>query len=515
MADDDILSELKELGAQPVEQPPSSQSAQQQQPATPQQQQPAEEDDALRELRGLAPQPATAEPSREQASSYVGRVADIPGDISQQFTEGLKATVKAPMKMAGVAENEYADLVPRMIKLGASPAVAQEMARRLQTRQGVADMLMGPIQAATSWIWGPIRSMVSRPVEETTGVPKELTEAGVGLLMGRPRMVKPGVASPMTSRLFNTADEGYTVARSLPIDIKPQTVRDIADHIEQTLWDKHGFRENNAGPTLSALEYLREPKAGAFATMSDVNSVQQNLGRMARQIDADGHRTPNAAAASIAKEYLGEHLNSLSEADTLRGGHLLPTLKEELTKANQNYGAAIRSDIVDRAIEMAQRQAGKAGAGANIENALRQRFASILNSPKKAQRYNAQELRMMDEFVKGSTAQNAARLFGKMAPTGIVSGAGSVGLGAMLGLPLEALPVTGYVSKKIADTRAIAKAQAIREQIARRSPLFLEAQGAAQPQFRMNAWPLLRFPSVDSNNFKKGGRARKSFRIPR
>jgi hypothetical protein len=46
----------------------------------------------------------------------------------------------------------------------------------VERQQGAESLLLGPLQAITAPFTGPLRSFLSRPIEGTTGFPKEVTE---------------------------------------------------------------------------------------------------------------------------------------------------------------------------------------------------------------------------------------------------------------------------------------------------------------------------------------------------
>ncbi len=361
-----------------------------------------------------------------------------------------------------------------MIEMGMSPEKAKEMVTKMQRNEGFLDLLSGPMQTLLSPIFGPLRSMASRPLEEKTGVPKEVFEAGAAMLMGRPRLGKMNTRAPLAERLHDAATENYTVAKSLPIEINRTAVENIADDIVTRLNQK-GFRDTTAGRALKTVEYLKEPLK-TNSTIADVDSVRSALGHISRERDAQGFRTAEAGAASHAVEMLNDHIAGLNPSQIASGSHLLPALLNEMKEARGNWAAYVRSKIIEDLVDKGYRGAGASGAGANIENQIRQKFNSILNKPKERQRYNDAELDMMRDMVMGSSTQNALRKVGKLAPTGIVSAAGSMGLGALVGgtTGMEALPIIGTAAKWLADSKTKKAAEAIRDATAKRSPLYEE-----------------------------------------
>lgn len=430
--------------------------------------------------------------------SYLSRVEDIPSDIKDIASSGLKTLADAPGKIAGTeTENKWNELVPNMIKMGVKPEKAQEIARTLQRNEGFYGLVGGPLETVSSILFGPFRSMASRPVEEKTGIPKEVTELGASMLMGRPRFARVPRQAPLTQALRAEADAGYTTARAFPIEFHDQSIANMANGIRSALQRRFGYRENVAGGTLSALDYMAEPSANGRRNIADIDSIRQNLGHIARQVDANGHRTSDAGAASHAIEMLDNSMLGLGANDIASGTHLLPDMLSELNNARGNYAAYMRSDVIDRAIDRAQRQAAASGTGANIDNVIRQRFNSILNNPRLAQRYTDNELAMIREVAEGNVGRNTGRYLGRLSPSGIVSATGSAALGHLLGVHgagQATLPTIGAISKTIADARTRAAAQRVSEAVRQRSPLFRQTP-LPPSQFRFNPYPLLGRPS--------------------
>lgn len=436
----------------------------------------------------------------DDKKSYLSRALDIPKDISDEFSSGIDAIKGAPAKMAGTGKNPYEALMPRMLEMGLPEDRAKALIDKMQFGSGLMDSITGPSQAVLSPIFGPVRSMASRPLEENLGIPKEATEFAAGLAMGRPRMrtaPRAGPLAPTAEELQRAAREGYRVADSLGIQFRPSAAPTIANQIEAALTSPaHGsYRPHTAANTFRELDYLRDNGA---VHLADIESVRHNLGRIVRDgVNPIGERTADAGAASRAIQLLDDFVLNINPSQvTQTTAHLLPAMQGELTTARANYAAYMRANLIDRMIDQAGRQAGRSGSGANIENSLRQRFDSIINSPKRAQRYNDHELDMMREIVEGTATRNVARRVGKLAPTGIVSGAGSVGLGALVGgkAGMEALPLIGAASKYFADRAVRRSATRVADATRQRSPLFNDRilQHAQQPplpaQFRYE-WP--------------------------
>jgi len=103
----------------------------------------------------------------------------------------------------------------------------------------------------------------------------------------------------------------------------------------------------------------------------------------------------------------------------------------KLLEARAASAAGKRSDTITTAVEKAERQASKGGSGANLDNAIRQRIASLLDNPNKTRGFSEAEKQQMQRIVEGGSLQNLLRLLGKFDATGVVST--GVGGGALYG----------------------------------------------------------------------------------
>ena len=112
--------------------------------------------------------------------ALVKRVADksLLADIGDFAKSGWDTIIKnEPDREVGEAVQQYA------ITHGMSPKMAKQQRATIEGRmqRGNVEFLMGPMELIASPVLGAYRHYVSRPLEETIGVPKEITE-GVSML---------------------------------------------------------------------------------------------------------------------------------------------------------------------------------------------------------------------------------------------------------------------------------------------------------------------------------------------
>lgn len=116
--------------------------------------------------------------------------------------------------------------------------------------------------------------------------------------------------------------------------------------------------------------------------------------------------------------------------------------------ANSRYKKA---ELLENAFKKAERETAATGSGGNILNKYRQAVTKVLNDPKRAKWFSADERQIMEQFVHGSMPENVLRRIGKLSP----SGNGlmmALNLGAAAADPsMLAFTAAGAGAKELAD----------------------------------------------------------------
>lgn len=320
---------------------------------------------------------------------------------------------------------------------------------------GAGKAALGGLGYVTSPINAALRTVVGKPVENLTGAPKEYTEFAASMALPIPKRIptlaraEPKAipkAAPSTEELFAAADKGYEAARASPFKMAPEETaamsRGIADNLTEA-----GYRDFLAPKTFRA---LGEFKMDAPSNVADIEAVRRAL---------------NIAARDPAEKDAARRAITAID-DTL--GPKVP----EIAAARGNYAAASRSETIQEATEKAQLQAGSANSGQNIDNATRQQFKSILNSPSKRRGFSANELAQMEVIVKGTQAGDAARFAGNLLGGG--GGLGAVvtaGAGAMATGGIGAVaPIFGFGLKKLGNHLTQGQVAKLDEMVRSRAP---------------------------------------------
>jgi hypothetical protein len=269
------------------------------------------------------------------------------------------------------------------------------------------------------------------------------------------------VAAPSTEDIHFASQQNYNAMKGFGVEFRPHVAGQMYTNILNELYAE-GYRPNIAPRTFSAIEELLTP-AGRYHDVSDIDSVRKVLNRVAGIPEES-----DAARRAIGQ--IDDSMAQLTPRDAVINGQFIPRVVEQAQEARGNYAAYKHAQQAEEATSNAALQAASTGSGANIDNATRQKFRAILTSPKKRRGFTDDELTQMGQIVNGTFMGDAARLVGKLAPTGVVSGGMSAALGHALGHTL--LPAgIGMGAKMVSDAATRRAAARLSEQIRLRSPL--------------------------------------------
>lgn len=359
--------------------------------------------------------------------------------------------------------------------------------------------IMGGLGLIASPIAGAARSLIGHPMAQATQAvgsviapeiaakqdPKQLYETAAGdaetaLMAAKPGVRAPApVAAPSVAELKAASRAAYRSPEIAAVQINPQSTANLATQIENRLVNQ-GFRPANEGPVFTVLNELRPPAGVTAVGVNDIDSARKALGIMARERDAAGAATPRAAAASIARDAIGDYLPNIPARDVLAGD--AARASEILGEAQANWGAAKRGEGIDLQLTRAERQAAKSGMGGNVENAMRQKIATILDNPKRTAGYSPAEIQAMEDIVRGTRGRNALRAMGKLGVDGGLSL--MLNTGAAIGSGGATIPVTaaGTIARMLGQRATARAGTGLSEMVRNRSPLATGQRGQAAVQ---------------------------------
>jgi hypothetical protein len=344
---------------------------------------------------------------------------------------------------------------------------------------GAAETALGAVNYAASPINAALRTVVGRPVEAATGIPKEYPEFAAGIALPIPKRIPAGgaagrVAAPTVQELKTAASAGYESPTVTGVELKPGAMPKLANTIAMDL-SKGRVNDITAPQVSKLIERAQQmPQNAVAVTVENLQALRTAIDDVSTPIkDATGKVTngPEIRAAAIARKRIDDYLANVPKDDIVAGDPRAAS--EILTDARGNYAAAERAETINRKQFRAELRAAAANSGQNVSNTMRQRIADIVIDPAQRRGYSAPELALMDRIVRGGKVENTVRLAGNLLGGGGGLGALVTGsAGAYAAGPLGALaPVVGYGLKKLSNTMTARNIDKLNNAIRANSPL--------------------------------------------
>jgi len=289
-------------------------------------------------------------------------------------------------------------------------------------------------------------------------------------------------AIPSADDLLASGSNKFEAVKASDAVIKPSSVEQMAKDIKTEMLNegKHPTSEGQAG-VFNALDRLEAMgKAPGGVTPKDMEVIRKNL------VDLKPNLLAGPTARMATDKFMEKYAN-LGPNDLLNGSNPFPTLKEAIG----DWAAGKRSNTIQGKVDLANLNAGTAGSGANIDNNMRQAIKQLVrpmnntNVPlARKLGFNNDEIAALQKAATGTVTGNVARYVGKAAPTGIVSAAMAGTAGHVAGGPIGAvaLPVAGYIAKKIGDLSTKRAVSALDSLVRSRSPLAAHVAAQLPPQ---------------------------------
>ena len=303
-------------------------------------------------------------------------------------------------------------------------------------RQGLGEELIGMSQFAVPELAGAS----SIPARMAATAPKLTAPAVKAIEKATPTIEGLRAAKSTAYKAVDEAGEMFT----------PEEMTGLRTKIETELAD--GNYVEGVDRQTDAVRSIVERKAGKEMSLGQLDKLRQEF---YKRLAA----APNEVGIHDAIDAIDEMIAGRTDASGLM---------QAAREANAKYKKA---ELLDFAFEKARNQTDATGSGGNILNKYRQAVVSILNNPKQSRWFSADELAGMKSFVRGSKAQNAMRLIGKLSPGGNglmtainVLGAGATGGGSVVlsGLAMGA--------KAISDSAAVRGGAKLIENVSKGAP---------------------------------------------
>ncbi len=263
---------------------------------------------------------------------------------------------------------------------------------------------------------------------------------GIGFALG-PKA--PTIGVPTVDELAAAKKAAYKTADNAGVVYTPQAVGRINQEVARALTDI-GFDPALQPGAKVALQRLQD-MSGQNATLTGLETVRKIAGNGYIL----GNRSNNLAVSKIV-EALDDVTTAPRAGDVLMGK--AAEGGEALKQARALAAREAKSTKLADALYSAELRSSASGSGGNIDNASRQKIATLLSDARQSRGFTADEREALERIVKGTKTQNFARLVGKLAPNGNgLMLAGNLYAASQMGGGALAAGALGTAARTIAD----------------------------------------------------------------
>ncbi len=429
----------------------------------------------------------------EGLANMLGAPVEIANSVIGAGMSGVNAVAGTDFKPApfpaGGQDFFKKMLAPTIAEESADPAkrglrrVAEEVGAWAVPGLGVVAKAAKPLKMAVGEIASALGSGTGAAVAQQVAPGNPLAEFAGQMVGG---MTPGGVArwakggrgapAPKVEDLQAAKAAAYKAADDAGVTYAPQGYDTMLTDIVAA-FKKDRFNPKRHSVAASVFEDLVAER-GKPMTLTELDQLRQIV---RRDVVNPSYKSAELAADGHFGEIILDEIDNLIASNS-QGGAAITAARELNTRLR-------KTELIETALVKARRRAESTGSGGNINNAIRQNIRAILDDPKKARAFNAEERKAMESLVKQGKIEDLLRWVGKFSP----GGNGLIGMlqvgGTILNPSMAALPIAGMAAKGLADNGTLSKAAALQAQIARGakapralpkpySPALLAAQGS-------------------------------------
>jgi hypothetical protein len=378
-------------------------------------------------------------------TALVGRMGLDPDNPTGDYQKSKEFYTYQPRTESGQARAEQIGAAMRPVSdvMGKVGEYAGKAARTV----GLPEQIAGD---AEKMVPDMLSIATARAPEAVGGIKRSLTERA-----NAPKEPTP----PTKQQLSEQADAAYKRADDSGVVVTPESFDGVRQRI-LAMAQKQGIDPALHPDATAAL--ARVVKAEGPQTLQQLETLRKISS------DAEGSIKPaDSRLASQMTDELDDYIDSLSDKDVVAGD---ATKAQALKEARDLYSRKKKTDAIDELVRRAELSAPNY-SGSGMENALRTEFRALAKNQRRFRRFTPEEQAAIERVAKGGPAENALRMFGKLAPTGAVSGALSSGAGFLAGGPVGAVavPALGFGARRAATGLTSRNVQ-LAQELMRRGP---------------------------------------------
>lgn len=412
-------------------------------------------------------QPRLEEPSFAGASIIEPAATLISGAIAEPIA-GLAGIAQAinPFAEEGAAA-EAVEATRQALTFQPKTEAGQES---LKTIGGFLAPVGRVLQDAEQFLGDETFEATGSPVlaAAATAIPTAIIE-GIGLASAkgmirgasktraasRNRAIRKSIvdAAPDIEQIKDVSRAVYKELDNSGVRLLPKAFDGLNNRVQQAV-KKAGFDPDLTPKTAAVLNRLTSEK-GQIHTLTEIDTL-----RKVAQNAASALEPADARLGAIIIDEIDTFLDIVKPEAFAKGAVKAADVTPKFKVARELWGRARRSELINEAFEKAKNQAS------GFENGIVTQFRSILNNKKKARFFKSQEIKAMQDVVRGTTTANLAKAIGRFGfseghATNILGGSIGVAGGAAVGGPVGAVtvPLVGQVSRKLAQKLTRGKAE--------------------------------------------------------
>jgi phage terminase Nu1 subunit (DNA packaging protein) len=251
--------------------------------------------------------------------------------------------------------------------------------------------------------------------------------------------------APSNDQLRELAKTAYTQADDAGVVVNQSGLSRLAQGIREDL-TALAFRPKLQPRVAATLDEIDNSLQAGNVTLKDIDTLR----RVARNAMTGAADDAERAMASKMIDRIDDFVDDIAPSELVTGN--AQQAATALKQARDYWKRLKKSELIDDAVERAERRAASTGTGGNTDNAIRQNIRAILDNPKKARMFTKQERMLMDRVVRGTASQTALRMLAGLSPDKgffplLVTGGAYLGGGPAA----LALPAAGYAARQAAE----------------------------------------------------------------
>lgn len=243
---------------------------------------------------------------------------------------------------------------------------------------------------------------------------------------------------PSSEELKLASNQAYKKADQAGVVFKDTGYKDFVLDLASTV--KQAGIDKDIHPKASAALNRLVEEVGKNPTLSEMETLRKVIKGAAASKEPDERRI-----AQVMVGKLDDFVTNASPKEIIAGDK---KGVDALAQARNLWAKSSKSDVIENLMDRADLKSSFY-TGSGKENAIRAEFRGLALNKDKMRLFTKEEQDAIKEVVNGTNVSNALRYLGKLAPTGVVSGAGSSGLGYAVGGEAGALavPAIGYAAR--------------------------------------------------------------------